>query len=142
MEKEQEKGVVYFVYGNIQMAITATKHLIEICEDEKLRKSLADDLIALDKFENRVLQVKGDIKVKPLSNPAKIGTDFAIDMKTLNDKSAEKLCEMLAKGYEKGAKSAAENIRDSDGESRQSMELAKGYLEFCKQNRIKYKGLN
>ena len=49
---------------------------------------------------------------------------------------------MLAKGYEKGAKSAAENIRDSDGESRQALQLAKGYLEFCKQNRIKYKGLN
>lgn len=142
MEKEQEKGVIYFIYGNIQMAITATKHLIEICEDEKLRKNLAEDLIALDKFENRALQAKGDIKVKPLSTAAEAGTDFAIDMKTLTDKSAEKLCEMLAKGYKKGAKSAAENIRDSDGESGQVMQLAKGYLEFCKQNRIKYRGLN
>ena len=65
MEKEQEKGVVYFVYGNIQMAITTTKHLIEICEDEKLRKNLADE----DVYKRQHLRLLTSVRLHSSQQP-------------------------------------------------------------------------
>jgi len=136
-----EKGLMYYMNGNLQMAKLSTKHLIEISPDEKMRASLLEDLHALEKFESNMLYIKGTEKVKPLSNMSQMNTEMAIDMKTLMNKSPEKLASMLTAGYEKGISSISENIRRHADAPEDEKELAKGYLTFMKQCLAKYKGM-
>ncbi|MBQ3009066.1 MAG: hypothetical protein IJD80_05705 [Oscillospiraceae bacterium] len=135
-----EKGLLYFMNGNLQMAKLATRHLIEISPDERLRSSLLDDLHSLEKFENAILNIQGTEKIKNLSNMAEKNTEMAIDMKTFMNKDSDKLAEMLAKGYEKGISSIHENLQKFTDEREDVKELANGYFMFLKQTHAKYKG--
>ena len=136
-----EKGLLYYMNGNLQMGKTATKHLIEISNDEKMRASLLDDLHAYEKFENAVLnRMGGDDVIKPLSNMAVRNTEMAIDMKTFVNDSRDKMADMLAKGYEKGIRSIHSNLQKLTEEPEDVKELATGYLNFMKQTHAKYKG--
>lgn len=135
-----EKGLLYFMNGNLQMAKLSTRHLIEISPDEKLRSSLLDDLHALEKFENAILAIQGTDKIRNLSNMAEKNTEMAIDMKTFMNKDSEKIADMLAKGYEKGIASIHENLQRFPDEREDVKELANGYFMFLKQTRAKYKG--
>ena len=106
-----EKGLLYYLNGNIQMGMESTRYMIEICDDERLRAAMLDDLYAYEKFENAVVKIRGDQKIKPLSTMAEMGTEMAIDMKTLFNDSPE-----------------------------DQLELAKGYLNFMKQGLARYTG--
>ena len=140
MEKEQEKGLIYFLYGNLQMALLSTKHLIEISEDEKLRRALLEDMAAFEKFRAAIVKMRGDRQLKGLTEMAQKGTEFAIDMKTFFNKDTAKLCDMLATGYEKGIASLTENLQNATDESEDVKELAKGYLNYLKQAHERYSG--
>lgn len=140
MEKEQEKGLIYFLYGNLQMALLSTKHLIEISEDEKLRRALLEDMQAFEKFQAAIVKMRGDCRLKGLTEMAQKGTEFAIDMKTFFNKDTAKLCDMLAAGYEKGIASLTENLQNATDESEDVKELAKGYLNYLKQAHERYSG--
>ncbi len=135
-----EKGLLYFMNGNLQMAKLSTNHLIEISPDERMRASLLEDLHALEKFENAIRRIQGTDKIKGLSDMAQRNTEMAIDMKTIMNKSPEKMADMLATGYEKGIASIHENIKRNADEREDVKELARGYLMFLKQTHAKYKG--
>ena len=136
-----DKGLLYFMNGNLQMAKLSTNHMIEKCPDEKMRGMLLEDLHAFEKFENALLNIKGTEKIKPLTGMAQMNTEMAIDMKLWSDKSNEKMGQMLATGYEKGIKSISENIAKAQGEDPESVELAKAYLQFLKECHAKYKAV-
>ena len=136
-----EKGLLYFMNGNVQMGMLSTRHMIEICPDEKLRRSLLEDLHAYEKFENAIINLRDeDNGIKGLSNMSQRNTEMAIDMKTMMNKETDKLCDMLAKGYEKGISSIHENLPRAENEREDVKELAEGYLMFLKQTHAKYKG--
>lgn len=61
-------------------------------------------------------------------------------MKTLFNKDTDKLCKMLVNGYEKGIESLNENMAKHKNESDEAIQLAKGYMNFLKECRTKYKG--
>ena len=135
-----EKGLLYYLNGNIQMGMESTRYMIEICDDERLRASMLDDLYAYEKFENAVVKVRGDQKIKPLSTMAEMGTEMAIDMKTLFNDSPENMAKMLAKGYEMGIKDISENLQKFPDSPKDHIELATGYLNFMKQGLARYEG--
>lgn len=135
------KGLLYFMNGNLQMAKLSTTHMIEKCPDEKFRASLLEDLHTFEKFENAILNIKGEEKIKPLTDMAQMNTEFAIDMKLWNDKSNDKMAKMLATGYEKGIASITENIQRANGEDPAAVELARGYLQFLKECHAKYNAI-
>ena len=135
-----EKGLLYYLNGNIQMGMESTRHMIEICKDEKLRHTMLEDLHAYEKFENALMKIKGEQTVKPLSTMAEIGTEMAIDMKTLFNDSAENMAKMLAKGYEMGIKDISLNLERFPDSPEDQLELAKGYLNFMKQGLARYTG--
>ena len=137
-----EKGLLYFLNGNIQMGMLSTRHLIEISPDKKLRRTLLDDLHAYEKFQNAVfaLQEKDQV-LKPLTDMAQQGTEMAIDMKTMMNKDTDKLENMLAKGYEKAIESLHENLQNSRNEKEDVKQLATGYLMFLKQCHARYTGI-
>ena len=135
-----EKGLLYYLNGNIQMGMESTRHMIEICDNEKLRASMLDDLHAYEKFENAVVKIKGKQKIKPLTTMAEMGTEMAIDMKTLFNDSPENMAKMLAKGYEMGIKDISENLEKYSDSPEDELELAKGYLNFMKQGLARYTG--
>ncbi len=136
-----EKGLLYFMNGNLQMAKLSTRKMIEICPDEKMRRSLLEDLHAFEKFESAVDNLRGEEKIKNLSNMAIRNTKMAIDMKTIMSKEPDKLAAMLEKGYEKGIASLHRNLQKFTDEPEDIKELANGYFMFLKQTHAKYKGL-
>ena len=136
-----DKGLLYYMNGNLQMAKLSTTHMIEKCPDEKMRASLLEDLHTLEKFENAILNIKGKDKIKPLSDMAQMNTEFAIDMKLWKDDSNEKMGQMLARGYEKGISSITENIQRARDEDPDAVELAKAYLQFMKEAHARYKAV-
>ena len=135
-----EKGLLYFMNGNVQMGMLSTRHMIEICNDENLRASLLDDLHAYEKFENAIINIKGKKPIKPLSDMSVKNIEMAINMKTMINDSPEKMRNMLATGYEKGIASISENLQKFSHSEEDDIELAKGYLRFMKETHAKYKG--
>ena len=135
-----EKGLLYFLNGNIQMGMESTRHMIQVCDDENLRASLLNDLHAYEKFENALMKIKGIQKVKPLSTMAEKGTEMAIDMKVMFDDSPQNMAKMLAKGYEMGIKDISDNLEKFSDSPEDELELAKGYLNFMKQGLARYGG--
>ena len=135
-----EKGLLYFMNGNVQMGMESTRHMIEVCDDEKMRSSLLDDLHAYEKFENVIVKIKGKKLIKPLSPMSEKNTEMAIDMKLMFNDSREKMAQMLAKGYEKGITSISANLEKFSDSREDDLELAKGYLNFLKQTHAKYQG--
>ncbi|MBR4036077.1 MAG: hypothetical protein IKJ05_05035 [Oscillospiraceae bacterium] len=135
-----EKGLLYYLNGNVQMGMESTRHMIEICDDERLRRSLLDDLHAYEKFENAIVQTKGLKPIKPLSPMAEAGTEMAMDMKVMFDDSKENMAKMLVKGYEMGIKDIRQNINKFSDSPQEELELAQGYLNFMKLTHAKYKG--
>ncbi len=139
-----EKGLLYFLNGNIQMAMLSTKKVIEISDDEKLRSALLEDLHSLEKFENAVINLRGETykdKIKGLTNMARRGTEMAIDMKTFMSKDRDKLCCMLATGYEKGIADLNRSMRKAENEREEVVQLAEGYMTFMRRAHAKYKGI-
>lgn len=135
-----EKGLLYFLNGNIQMGMESTRHMIEVCDDENLRASLLNDLHAYEKFENALMKIKGVQKVKPLSTMAEKGTEMAIDMKVMFDDSPQSMAKMLARGYEMGIRDISANLEKYSDSPEDELELAKGYLNFMKQGLARYGG--
>ena len=136
-----EKGLLYFMNGNLQMGMLSTRHMIEICQDEKMRRSLLKDLHAYEKFENAIVNKAGENQmIKPVTDMAEYGAKMGIDMKTFMDNSTEKMADMLAKGYEKGIRSIHSNLQNMTDQPEDIKELATGYLSFMKQAHAKYKG--
>lgn len=136
-----EKGLLYFLNGNVQMGLLSTRHMTEICPDQRLRRSLLEDLHAYEKFENAIINLRDENNpVKGLSNMSQRNTEMAINMKTMMNKDTDKLRDMLAKGYEKGIASIHENLQKAENEREDVKELAEGYLMFMKQTHAKYKG--
>ena len=135
-----EKGLLYYLNGNVQMGMESTRHMTEICQDQNLRSALLDDLHAYEKFENALMKIKGTQYVKPLSTMAEMGTEMAIDMKTLFNDSPENMAKMLAKGYEMGIKDISDNLQKFSDSPEDELELAKGYLNYMKQGLAKYTG--
>ena len=135
-----EKGLLYFLNGNIQMGMESTRHMIQVCDDENLRASLLNDLHAYEKFENALMKIKGIQKVKPLSTMAEKGTEMAIDMKVMFDDSPQSMAKMLARGYEMGIRDISANLEKYSDSPEDELELAKGYLNFMKQGLARYGG--
>lgn len=135
-----EKGLLYYLNGNVQMGMESTRHMIKLCDDEALRACLLDDLHAYEKFENAIVRIKGKKLIKPLSPMAEAGTEWAMDMKiTIND-SVENMAKMLIKGYDMGIKDISENLERFSDSEEDDKELAKGYLRFMKEARARYEG--
>ena len=135
-----EKGLLYFLNGNIQMGMESTRHMIQVCDDENLRASMLNDLHAYEKFENALMKIKGLQKVKPLSTMAEKGTEMAIDMKVMFDDSPQSMAKMLARGYEMGIRDISANLEKYSDSPEDELELAKGYLNFMKQGLARYGG--
>ena len=135
-----EKGLLYYLNGNIQMGMESTRHMIEICDDERLRRSMLEDLHAYEKFENALIRIQGTQVIKPISAMAKAGSQWGMDMKVMADDSSENMAAMLAKGYEKGIRSIHSNLQNMTDRPEDIKELATGYLNFMKQAHAKYKG--
>lgn len=135
-----EKGLLYYLNGNVQMGMESTRHMTEICQDQNLRSALLDDLHAYEKFENAIAKIRDNQQIKPISPMAEKMTEMAIDMKAMIDDSPQNMAKMLARGYEKGIRDISANLEKFADSPEDELELAKGYLNFMKQSLAKYGG--
>lgn len=136
-----EKGLLYYLNGNLQMGMESTRHMISICGDESLRRSMLEDLHAYEKFENALLDIKGKQKIKSISRMAEAGSEMVMDMKVMWNDSKENIADMLATGYEKAIKDMGVNMENFPDSPEDEMELAKGYMNFLKISHAKYRGM-
>lgn len=138
---DNDRTLAYFFNGNLQMALLATRHMIEISKEEDLKASLLEDLHAFEKIESALLNIKGADEIKGLSDVVCRSTEFAMDLKVGLDDSPRKKRQMLATGYQKAVASLTENINDFPDDDPRIIQLAQGYLTLLKQLLTKYKGL-
>lgn len=135
-----EKELLYFLYGNVDMAKLTTAQLIQISEDMNFRKLLLEDLEDYENFASQIMQLKEEEEqIKPVSELAKFSTKTAMKVETIIDKSPQKICEMLIKGCEMGIEDISHNLEKAQGEKPQVIELAKTYREFLINKMEKYK---
>ena len=133
-----EKGLLYFMYGNIQIAKLATTELIKITNDKELKESLLSDLHSFEKFESAVIILKDKQKIKSLNNFVKRNMKLSIKLKTLFNKDTKKICRMLVLGYEKGIESIDKNIRIFSYKNEIETQLAMGYMQLLIDCKSKY----
>lgn len=135
-----EKNLLYFLFGNIDMAKVTTQQLIELSEDQSFKKSLLDDLSEYERFYNRALQLKdGDEQLKNISPLAKFSTKASMMLETFKDKSPSKMSGMLIKGFEMGIQDITQNLETGEEKREDVIALAKEYRQMLIDNMEKYK---
>lgn len=93
-----------YIYQNAEMGKDSTAHLLEICEDDELKKVLQSQFNEYKRvFEiakNKISSANKD--PKELSSVSKISTDIMLNLKTMKDKSSSHIAEMMIQGSTMG----------------------------------------
>ncbi|MGO5052740.1 hypothetical protein ACTQ6A_09510 [Lachnospiraceae bacterium LCP25S3_G4] len=101
-----------FIYQNAEMGTNTLKQILEIVENEKLKKQLTIQLDEYKKFQNdaqRILEERG-FDEKGINSFDKIKTYLMINIQTLTDKSTSHIAEMLIIGSNMGIIDAIKNL--------------------------------
>ncbi len=105
-----------FIYQNAEMGVDTLKQLLDIVEDETFKNELKSELEEYTQIKSeaeRIIESNHEHK-KGISTMSKIETYFAINIKTLTDKSNTHIAEMLIVGSTMGVCNAIKNIRRYD----------------------------
>ncbi len=126
-----------FIYQNSQMGVETLHQLLPMTDNETFKKQLHAQLkeYAGIHEEAKELLNKNGCREKEIGQIQKVMTYFAIDMKTMVDKSASHMAEMLILGSVRGIIDCIKRIRQYEGETENEIvELMKRLLKFEENN--------
>jgi len=126
-----------FIYQNSQMGVETLHQLLPMTDNETFKKQLHAQLkeYAGIHEEAKELLNKNGCREKEIGQIQKVMTYFAIDMKTMVDKSASHMAEMLILGSVRGIIDCIKRIRQYEGEAeKEIVELMKRLLKFEENN--------
>lgn len=126
-----------FIYQNSQMGVETLHQLLPMTDNEDLKKQLHAQLkeYAGIHEEAKELLNKNGCQEKEIGQIQKIMTYLAIDMKTMTDKSASHMAEMLILGSVRGIIDCIKRIRQYEGEAeKEIVELMNRLLKFEENN--------
>ncbi|MGC6173555.1 hypothetical protein [Lacrimispora sp. 38-1] len=126
-----------FIYQNSQMGVETLHQLLPMTDNEAFKKQLHSQLKEYTGIheEAKELLNKNGCKEKEIGQLQKVMTYFTIDMKTMVDKSASHMAEMLILGSVRGIIDCIKRIRQYEGEAeKEIVELMKRLLKFEENN--------
>lgn len=107
-----------YVYQNSQMGIESIKQLLGIVEHEKFSKCLELQLYEYQEINTKAKKLLNEsgYDEKGINEMEKITTYFMINMKTLMDKSASHIADMMIKGSNMGIVEATKKIHQYEND--------------------------
>ena len=126
-----------FIYQNSQMGVETLHQLLPMTDNEAFKKHLHAQLKEYTAIheEARELLNKSGCKEKEIGKIQKVMTYLAIDMKTMVDKRASHMAEMLMLGSVRGIIDCIKRIGQYEGEAeKEIVELMKRLLKFEENN--------
>ena len=126
-----------FIYQNSQMGVETLHQLLPMTDNEAFQKQIKAQLKEYKSIneEARELLNKSGYEEKDIGRFEKVMTYVMIDMKTLVDKSASHMAEMLILGSVRGIIDCIKRIRQYEGEAKKEIvELMKRLLKFEENN--------
>ncbi len=136
-----EKNLLYFMFGNIEMAKVSTQYLVDISDDIEFRNELLKDLSEYEKFYDKIIRQKNpNEKLKHISVFLKLMLKLEIIKNIFKDKSPKKMSQMLINGFKIGIDDIDENISKAIklNENPEIIQLAKEYKSYIEKNMNKY----
>lgn len=125
-----------YIHQNSEMGIGTIQHLLEITRDEKFKKTLDSQ-----KKEYEEINIAATEKLKERNKAAKDINGFAkassyvmIDWKTLVDKSASHISQMMIQGSTMGIIEMTKKLKEYDNADSDIVELANKLLKFEQKN--------
>lgn len=114
------------VAKNAQMGKSTLLQLISTTEDVPLKHELAREVSRYEDLLRRTnaMLVTGGVSTQRVNALAKMGASLSIGVKTLRDKSAHNVAEMLIAGNHTGITSLQTAVRNYSGASEGAMALA------------------
>ncbi len=132
-----------YVYQNSQMGIDTTKQLLEITENQEFRKVLEDQTKEYKNINKKVRDAlnKNGYDEKGIGELAKVSSYLMINMKTLMDKSASHIADMLIKGSNMGIVEGTKKINEYENEvEKDVIQLMKDLMSIEQKNIDQLKG--
>lgn len=126
-----------YVYQNSQMGIETIKQLLELVENEKFSKCLNRQLSGYKDINMKAKEMlnKNGYDEKGIGEMEKITTYFMINMKTLMDKSASHIADMMIKGSSMGTVEATKQIHKYENDAEKNIiALMKSLLKMEESN--------
>lgn len=112
-----------YIYQNSQMGVETIKQLLGLVENEKFSKCLELQLSEYKEINMKAKKMLNEngYDEKGISEMEKITTYFMINMKTLMDKSAAHIADMMIKGSNMGIVEATKQIHQYENDAEKSI---------------------
>lgn len=125
-----------YIHQNSEMGIGTIEHLLAFINDEELRKTLASQMDEYKTINIQAAEMLHNRKkeVKDVSTMSKISSNMMIDMKTLTDKSASHISEMLIQGNTMGIIQMTKRLNQYGNADKKIIDLANRLLAFEHRN--------
>lgn len=126
-----------FIYQNSQMGVETLHQLLPMTDNEAFKKQLHAQLKEYTGIHEKAKELlnKHGYREKEIGQLQKVMTYLTIDMKTMIDKTASHMAEMLILGSVRGIIDCIKRIRQYEGEAeKEIVELMKRLLKFEENN--------
>ncbi len=125
-----------FIYQNSQMGVDTINQLIDIIEDEELKKQLKSQFNEYKEIHNAAQNAlnKNGCDEKGISTLDKIKTYIMINMQTLTDKTSSHISEMLIIGSNMGVINAVKNLKKYQNAEPDIVGIMERLLKFEENN--------
>ncbi|MEG0546723.1 MAG: hypothetical protein RR552_06000 [Oscillospiraceae bacterium] len=125
-----------FIYQNSEMGVETIKQLLKIANEEKFLSQLNFQLKEYEAINSdaKNLLNQNNFTEKDISAFEKLTTYLMINMKTMTDKSSQRIAEMMIIGSNMGIINAIKNIRKYSNAEKDIVDLMKKLLEFEENN--------
>ena len=136
--------ILNFIYQNSEMGIDTLKQLIELTKNstneefKNVLKSQYDEYKKIFREAEDMINARGK-DPKDINKFAKMSTYLMINLKTLTDKSASHISEMLIQGSTMGIIDVTKRINDYGDADKEILDLAHRLLQFEKDNQEEFK---
>ncbi len=125
-----------YIHQNSEMGIGTIEHLLVINTEDEFRKTLDSQMDEYKTINIKAAEMLHDSnkEAKDVSAMSKVSSNMMIDMKTLTDKSASHISEMLIQGNTMGIIQMTKRLNQYVNADRKVIDLANRLLAFEHRN--------
>ncbi len=125
-----------YIHQNSEMGIGTIEHLLVINTEDEFRKTLDSQMDEYKTINIKAAEMLHDSnkEAKDVSAMSKVSSNMMIDMKTLTDKSASHISEMLIQGNTMGIIQMTKRLNQYVNADKKVIDLANRLLAFEHRN--------